>query len=771
MNQPNLLALLGLAVGIVLADKWTGPLWWAGAGLGLVVLACYKKWRETLIVLIALTTGFLYWGMRAPESPPSMRVQPQTEITGVVLDYPRITSERTSFDLRCEEAPRGVKKVRVVGYFSTRIDRGDILHIRGQLKEVREPGNPGEFDYRRFLARRGIYYTLTVKKPEHIQVLGEDRSWWQQLVVLSREKGMAAIEETLPAHEAALLKGMVLGESSGIDPEEYRDFQKTGLAHILAVSGLNVGFVMLLAVWLAALLRITGRGRLVLAAAFVFVYGCLAGWPVSLLRAALMAWLGLLAYYAGREKNPVNALAVAGTLMLIINPGWLFEISFQLSFLATWGLVYLFPVLREKLPGTGWLKDLILIPLTAQITTLPVIIYYFNLLSLSSLVANILGTYLVGAAIILGLCGLLVGMVSVSLAGVFLLPAGLATGLIIVITSWLAKLPGSCLWVAQPSGWAVALFYAGVVSLVKGLTGFSRRQVIAGSAIISFFLVLVLIPAGWKDRGRLHVTFLDVGQGDAVLIKTPQGRFVLVDGGGSRFWDVGNRVVLPLLQRQGIRKLDLLVVTHPDIDHIGGVIPVLNEMPVSYLGVSNTTYPGAAYREIDRIRSEQGLPIIELSRGHRINLEPGLTLEILHPPKEARQAGQDSGESSNNDSVVMRVGYGRISFLLTGDIEREVMDELVEEGMVEKSTVVKVPHHGSRGSLSPAFYEAASPQMAVVSVGETNIFGHPAPETLDLLHEINIKIYRTDHQGAITLVTDGQDLWVRTVKTAQGSRL
>ena len=765
MNQPNLLVLIGLALGIVTAAVAEPVLWWVGAGLLLGALVLNQKWLQAFLIIVGMGCGFLYWGLRVPE-PPAVVYEPTTvELVGVVQGYPRVTAERTSFDLRCEQVQEGLGRIRVTGYFPSEVRRGDVVRIKGRLQQVRSPGNPGEFDYQQYLERRDIYYTLTVKKPAHMQVVGEQRSWVETLLIGSRERGIQAIDQTLPPRQAALLKGMVLGERDEIDPEDYRDCQKTGIVHILAVSGLHVGFVVLLVYGVGLLLGLSERKKMLGAAVAVFIYGCLVGWPLSLLRASIMVWLGMLAYYGGREKNPVNALALAGLVLLLAHPTWLFEIAFQLSFMATWGLVYIFPILRDKLPGEGWLKDAVLVPVAAQLGILPVVIYHFSLLSISSLVVNIVGVYLAGAAVILGLCGLLAALVWVPLASVFLLPAGLVVDLITLLVGGVASLPGSYLWVARPPGWSIAAYYGGILLLARGWAVSSRRQLLVGTLIMGVFIILLAVPPGWKHRGELQVIFLDVGQGDGILIKTPGGRFVLVDAGGSQFWDVGHQVVVSALARQGIRTLDAIIISHPDLDHIGGVGPVMEEMRVKWLGVSQPTYPAEEYLEFERIRTSQGIPVVKLARGQRLNLEPELDITVIYP-EQSDVTGNLPWVSYNDNSLVVRMEYGRISFLFTGDIEEKGMKKLVESGVVKQATVVKVPHHGGRGSLYEPFYDAACPQAAVISVGANNTFGHPTPEVLDFLSERGIRVYRTDQHGAIIFGSDGQRLWVETIRPA-----
>jgi len=764
VNQPNVLLFIGFALGLFVAGTDDSSWFWAGAGMILVVLVYTGKWREGLLLAGAVAFGLFYWSVRVPEVPPLMATPKRVEVTGTVSDFPAVKPDRTSFYLHVNSGQPGMNRLRVVVRSAVPVQKGDYLSLKGQLETVREPGNPGEFNYKKYLERRQVYYILTVKKPDDLRVIGRSSSFIQYLMLSARAKGEAAIERYLPKTTAAIAKGIVLGTSDEIDPQDYGDFQKTGLAHILAASGMNVGFVMLMGVWTGEVLKLRRRTKGVLAAVLVLGYGCLTGWPVSLLRAALMAWLGLLAYYGGREPNLPNALAVSGLIMLVLNPVWLFELSFQLSFLATWGLIWLYPAWRQMIPYQGKVVDAILIPLAAQAATLPIIVHSFSLFSFSSLFANIFGAYLSGAALILGLIGFLVSTVFAPLAAVFLLPAGLAVDVITEMSRWLSYLPGSYLWVAAPPFWSVIGFYAGLVCLSSTRVKTDKRLLALSCFLLVVYLGLLLVTPGFRDKGWLEVTFLDVGQGDSILVKTPQGRFMLVDCGGNQLYDVGEKVVVPALARKGLRSLDMLVITHPDIDHIGGASTVIREMRPRVLGVSDTTWPGYNYQELQTGTQVKTLKVVELSQGQAVRLDPDLAIDVLYPEPSDEGRISNQGGTYNSDSVVMRLRYGRISFLLTGDIDGKVMDRLVAKKLIEPTTVVKAPHHGSRGSLSEAFYKAASPKVAVISVGEGNPFGHPSLQTLELLNDSGVKIYRTDLDGALTFKTDGGRLFVQTTK-------
>ena len=763
MNQPNLLLFAGFAMGLYAAGSESGffvLLVISAVWLGMAYLG---RWREALLVAGAVAFAFFYWAIRIPEVPPLSLNSRTVELKGTVADFPVMKSGRTGFYLNVDSARPDLKRVRVVTRSRVNVRKGDEVWVRGRLEAVRDPGNPGEFNYKKYLERRQIYYILTVKRSRDIRVVGSDRNFIQNVMLAAREKGEKAMERWLPEGTAVVAKGIVLGNADEINPQDYGDFQKTGLAHILAASGMNVGFVMVMGLWLADALKLKKRTRGWLAALLILFYGSMAGWPVSLLRAAVMAWLGLAAYYGGREPNLPNALAVSGLVMLLLNPAWIFELSFQLSFLATCGLIWLYPAWRQAVGLQSKIVDAFFIPLAAQAATLPLIVSGFSLFSLSSVVANFLGAYLCGAALILGLAGFFASIVIAPLAGIFLVPAGLAVDAITGISRLLARLPGSYLWVAPPPLWAGICFYAGLAGSTVGLRCRDRRVLGGGMLLISVYVVCMLLPGGMKDRGWLEITFLDVGQGDSILVKTPRGKSMLVDCGGSQFWDVGQETVVPALARKGLRKLDLLVITHPDLDHIGGAPAVIREMAPRVVAVSASAYPGSGFEEMEEARLRYSVPLVEVSKGQSIRIDPDLSIRVLYPePRETR--GLYSRSSSNEDSVIVRMDYGKVGFLLAGDIDVSVMDMLVQENSVRPATVVKVPHHGSKGSLSEGFYRAASPKIAVISVGRNNAFGHPSSQTLQLLDNLGIKIYRTDLDGAVSFKTDGKRLFVQTVR-------
>jgi competence protein ComEC len=284
-----------------------------------------------------------------------------------------------------------------------------------------------------------------------------------------RDKGADLIRQTLPARESSILLGMLLGTRDGIDEEQYEDFQKTGIVHLFSVSGLHVAFLLLLITWLTSLMRMSARGRFFTAAAILLLYGTMIAWPECVIRAVLMGILGLLAYYSGRENSLLNALAISGLVILIINPNAIFLISFQLTMLATWGLVYLFPVLRDHFPYQGKLWDLLLIPVAAELAVLPLIAYHFNMFAPVSIITNILVSYLSGVAVVCGFISLLLAPAIPAGAAIFLYPAGLCVEIILYIVELMKTVPGGFIWVAAPGVILTALYYAALLMGCRGL--------------------------------------------------------------------------------------------------------------------------------------------------------------------------------------------------------------------------------------------------------------------------------------------------------------
>lgn len=757
MNKLWPLAFFAMATGIILAYYKLGVI----AVCMMIILfastiTCVKYRRQLLVGLLLLLVGFVYAQLRIPVMPAALSGVQGVSCSGRIHDFPLIEEDKTTFILLTKRNSPWEKKIRVVCYFKADLARGDYVSLYGVLKTPRRPGNPGEFDYPLYLSHNGIYYNLSVKNSGDLQIAVRNRGalYWLDKF---RMRGETLARDNLPAHEAAILLGMILGTREDIDEDQYQAFQKTGIIHLFSVSGLHVGFLLLLVGWIVSLLGLSKGKRFIIGTTVLLLYGTMIAWPICVIRSIFMGILGLGAYYFGRKSDMMNALAIAGIFNLLIAPSALFTISFQLTFLAAWGLIFIFPRLREIFPYKGWGWDLIWLPLAAELAVLPMIAYYFNILTPVSIITNILVAYISGAAVIIGFIALFLTPIIPFLAALFFYPAGFFTEVILFIVNRVQHLPGAYIWVKTPPVLLVILYYVGLVAVISALKNPPQRKwLYPSSAIILLFFVVLLIPASFYNRGMLEVDFIDVGQGDGILIKTPQGKFILLDGGGSTFYDVGNNTVLPYLHRRGIRYLHMIINSHPDNDHLQGLESVTKETPVGLIAVPYNLLNAEEYRPLKQTAQRRKVSWQGLSAGQEIKLEKGLRIQVLHPGGDTFKKN-----NSNNQSVVLRISYGEFSLLLTGDIEKEAMQALLNEGLLNNTTIVKIPHHGSKGSLVPEFYQQLNARYAVISVGDNNHFGHPSPDILTMLKQANLQILRTDLDGAIIIFTDGRHMQIK----------
>ncbi|MBO8158697.1 DNA internalization-related competence protein ComEC/Rec2 [Thermosyntropha sp.] len=747
---------LTFAFGITLAYYGLDFLAFAFTSLLLLLFLIFPHLPKHLFIAgLILLAGTLYLNLFAIPFPLSAPAVQNVEVRGKVISYPRFYEEKCSFILKAEDVPDYQQRMQVFAYFLPDIKKGDEVIVKGRISLPSKPGNPGEFDYPSFLKKERIYYILTVKKESDLKVTDKAKginfflnNW--------REKAGKTVKENLPKKEAAVLSGMLLGKKEEISPESYKEFRRAGIAHLFAVSGLHVGFLVILITWILSFFSFSSREKIVISSAVLIIYGSIIGWPVSVMRAIIMAVLGMAAFYLKRENGLLNSLGLSGFIILLIDPYTLFKMGFQLSFAATWGLVYLYPCLKKKIRCNSWLSDLILVPFSAQLAVLPLIAYYFYLFNPVSIVTNILVSYLAGGAIISGFLGLFSSFMFPFLSPLFLYPAGFLTEIIVLISKMVIKLPGAYIWVKMPSIWLVMIYYAGILIICFSLNfaDRSRKYFLLGILMVCSFIIVLCLPPSVYNRGLVEVVFIDVGHGDSILIKTPQGKFILIDGGGSRFSSVVERKLMPYISCRGINHIFMVINSHPDIDHLQGLELVLKERKVQYVALPEVFKDCPEYS----FMKKSARNLVWLKKGDVIESENDFRLEVLYP-----EGDFSPEEKYNNFSLVIYLKYKNFSLLLPGDIEREGIEFMLNENLLKKAVVVKVPHHGSRGSLIPEFYKTISPEIAVLSVGKNN-FGHPHPEVIKELTKENIEILRTDKKGAITLFSNGSELRISTFK-------
>jgi competence protein ComEC len=635
-----------------------------------------------------------------------------------------------------------------------------------------------DFDYRDYLAQRNIYSLMGYAEVKWLS--GGDGATWKRTLLDFKGRAQATIARILPEPEASLLTGILLGVESGIPRELNDDFKATGASHVIAISGFNISIITALLMatlgrvvrnrWLAAGIAILG----------VVTYTILVGADAAVVRAAAMGIITVIGVAVQRPGLALNSLAVAALVMTLLNPFTLWDVGFQLSVAATFGLILYaqrFEVATQKLLErklsaeraqqiVGWISEALLLTLAAQITTTPLILWHFGRLSVVSLLTNALILPVQSLVMFFGGVATLVGLLAEPLGRVLGWGAYLWLTWTIRVVEWTAGFPLASVPL-ELSDLALILVYATIGGLTAlALLEAERRRALWHSVRERLSLKLTLggmalvTGVAWLailqfPDGKLHVTFLDVGQGDAILIETPGGLQILVDGGPE------GSVLLSELGRHmpfWDRTLDLVVLTHPDADHISGLIPALERYGVRAVLARAGPYESELVHAWDKALAHEGATLIRGETSARLALSEGVVLEVLHP---GPQLMRGSDADANNNSVVIRLTYGEVAFLLSGDVEAEAEQALLRSGAYLPSTVLKVAHHGGKTSTTPAFLDAVRPQVAVISVGQDNKFRHPSTEVLERLEEVPL-VYRTDQNGAVTISSDGHSLWIET---------
>ncbi|MCV0403374.1 MAG: DNA internalization-related competence protein ComEC/Rec2 [Chloroflexi bacterium] len=708
------------------------------------------------------------------------------EVVGVVADDPRPREDRMQVVLRDVVMVVGGAPVtatdRLLAWMPRGIDLGsaDRVRVRGRL-EV--PEDFDGFAYRAYLARQGVAVIARVRDADVVA----EASGPPALLAGVRATLLGGLNRLVPEPEAALGAGILLGVRSAIAPEIEDAFAAAGLTHVVAISGWNIAIVAALVAVAARPLERGPGGRWTTAAVAVSVVGgyvLLAGASPSVVRAALMAGAMLVARLGGSRAHAASALMLAALLMLIAAPSVLWDVGFQLSLLATAGLIWFGAGIERRLPGwPGWIREPVALTLAAQLTTLPVILVNFERLSLVAPLANVLVVPFVPVAMLLAAVAALVGAATGHLPALLADSLGWLAGgaawlvlrTIVVLGSATASIPLAAVDVSIPPPVAVA--WLPVLAIVAWALADERgteqraaldvpgsgrarptrllRPVPIGAALIC---VLAVISLASRPDGRLHVTVLDVGQGDAILVETPTGRTMLVDGGPDP-----ERT----LRRMGAnlpffaRRIDLLVLSHPHQDHVAGLVDVLARHRIGALLHAGIPFENAAADRLFADAELAGVPTILARAGLHLRLDPSTGLEVLAPSDAAAAAPLPEGDI-NNGSVVLALGHGGFTALLTGDAEAPVENALVSAGIVPWADLLKVGHHGSTSSTTGGLLDAARPTVAVISSGSGNEYGHPAPETLAALAARgSISVYRTDLDGDVELATDGRTMSVR----------
>lgn len=905
-----LVALCAVWVGgSVIACLTSEYIWWVLAGLSLILYSSYlllPQHRRSIVIMgSVMLIASIYWHWNEVNNiskiPATLQVQDSQMVdqpiqsSGVITSPIKIDGDLVTFFMNTYYFQKGQtlttpEKVRIQLKLAKESElqtaalwqRGDQIQIQGIWKVPGEARNFNTFDYSDYLHTQYVHWMISAKGADSLEKtilpLSKITRWkWELLRYNDQVRADlgARIDVLFDDRDRGYMKGLLIGDSGDLDPETFASFSRQGLTHILAISGLHVAIYTAILLWLLRQMKITKERACLIVIVLLPIYVLLTGASPSAVRAGIMGMIGLYALSRGILKDGLHILCAACIGMLIYEPYYLLNVSFQLSFIVTAGLIIFVPLVQpllQKIPSK-W-AGAIAVTWVAQMISFPLTIYYFNQFSILSSVANFILVPIVSLIV------LPIGSIVLALSYIWL-PVAHSLGNVVSwvntwtfhLVDWIDVIPGMLtIWYSPSMLWILlyyVLLYIGlrcnqsiiqwkfreqsshadssdhssdpestitqplkkhisvrdrqytVLNSTDNNRSFSLLNVIHSrwrvrsylspwikrryfACWISGWLVIILISYGYiqpTTSGNGIVQYLDVGQGDSILITTPQGKQILVDGGGTMTferpgqewrkrknpYEIGNKLLVPLLKKRGIHQLDAVLLTHGDHDHAGGLPAVVKQIPVDHFIFNGTLPDGDSLNPLIKTILDEQIPLITPTPGSELQIDDQTTLtflapESLHQGKNNQIKGLPREENQNHYSVVFLLTMNKRHFVFTGDAdqaeEQGILYHLQQSSMFESSSelaisrtesvfpvdVLKIGHHGSKTSSSSEWLHYWQPALSVISVGATNTYGHPTEEVLERIEEVDSEVARTDLQGEIQIqVTSNGEMLKRVI--------
>lgn len=785
---PLLIPFVSMVAGLTLSAG-TGmfcSLLTLAAGFVCLLLASFH--RDKYVFSAGMALFFFLWGLFAlspwlnpSRTAASIRYKTSdvpVTLEGIVASRPVVSPDGSSMAVRVERLSSNNKPAESVhGRLMLYVSEGDVSFTRGdrircmtRISIPRLLGLPGEFNFPRYLAFQEVEAIGRVASQEDIVLVraAAEESFQRSIDLVARRLGDAVRAAVADERISSVLAALLIGDQKRIPRDLADAYSRAGVNHILSISGFHVGiiaaFITLSSLWLLTrfeflILRCNVRRLVVLLAVpSMLFYLLLTGNAPATARSVIMLAAFAFALYAERESDPINTLLLAAFLLVALNPPSLFDLSFQLSFLSLWGIVIVVPPVTERIlfARSAWSRtfiQFIAASVAASCVTLIPVLFAFKVASLNGILANFLIVPLLGYGAVL--------------AGFLVLP------LLVMVPSCNHILLWPSAKLIEISNWIIAGFAGLPVIRFHGITRWdilffllfmcamtfvhNRRHRLALGAALPLFALAMHLQQASAD-GRLHITMLSVGQAEAMLIRLPDGKNMLVDGGGylhDTGLDFGQRTLAPALGALGVQRIDWMISTHDHPDHIGGLAFVARHFNVGEFWRTPAGLTSENSSGIKSALSERRIVERKLSAGDTFKLSGGVVIKVLSPG--GISPGYSGGDEMdvNEESLVFRLNYGKFSMLFASDAGFAAERRILSNGHELASTVLKVGHHGSRHSTSEEFLNGVKPELALISAGAANRFGLPSSRTLELLASRKIPVYRTDRDGTIELVSDG----------------
>jgi competence protein ComEC len=645
---------------------------------------------------------------------------------------------------------------------------GFEIELTGRFKKGRERRNPGEFDYNSYLKAKGIQGIITVDNLADIKIIDESPELFSNSIFQARKYINKQISLMHNTETTALLRGLLLADRREIDQETKTQFINSGVVHVLAVSGLHVGFIALIFIILF------GRFNIYLRSVFTIIgllfFMLLTGVPPSVFRATVMALVIIVAFLTNRSTNIFNSLAIAALIILILNPDEIYSPGFQLSFSAVLSIGIIYPILSRAIIRYQFKSKLaryvllfMAVSFAAQIGTLPFTLIYFSKLSVIALAANIIVIPAIGIILSLSVVTLIIGSIFPSIAIYYAATNDLITMLMLKLINLTGELSFSHFTIIGYSIYDSVVFYFFIGLFIYYIGRFKTKLasiVLLLLTISNVYLFSFLDDEELLPENQLSVLMVDVGQGDSFIIKFPNNKTALIDAGEATFYfDYGERVVIPLLNYLGIEKIDYGFVSHLDLDHYGGFVSLILEDRIGEIYKPALDTSLTKDLKFESFLVNKNIPITYYDNQ---SLEIGNCKVYILTDKEESEF---YNLSSNNKSGIIKIVFGGSSFLFTGDAEKRVENILINDYQSFLDVdVLKVGHHGSKTSSSTEFLQYTSPQNALISAGIKNKFGHPHENVISKFKSNNVKILRTDINCAVLIVSDAEQIFAENWK-------
>ncbi len=821
MRGPLIYPLIALIGGIISGYYLAIPVYLLFGGIIVILISLFltiiKKWITASFLLIISFTFLLgyfdiqkrFYLTQSNEHISRYIGAGKLVLEGVAVENPFVRPDKTVLFVRCQRIFNGKSYIPVTGDIrlvipsALNFQYGDYIRFYSILKKIESFQNPGGFNYERYMNLHGVYATGFVANNSQIVLVRKNAASGIRLKLeIFRLYLKRLIYQNASTPQREIIEAMTIGNQNAIPTEVRDNFNKTGTSHILSISGLHIGMVAATTFFIISLILKSSEYlmlrfniiKLASAGAFlmILIYALIAGMSVTVVRSALMALVFLCALFLDKQKDIFNVLALTALIILVVSPEALFDISFQLSFMSVLAIIYIVPrfssfsfSLLAELPL--WRQKIIqhislsiLVCIAATLGTIPLIVFYFNRVSSITIIANLISVPLLGTiALVFCMAFILCAFFSPIIAGFFIKIASFFVQISVDVINYLASLSWSAFSFTKPSIAEIVIFYLLIFFSLRfidsrNINGIRKNfpdryplflKFILITLIVFFLADVVYLWSKDKFSSELRVTAIDVGQGSAILVRFPGGKNMLIDGGGfpDSSFDMGKLVIAPFLYHERISTIDTVVLTHPHPDHIQGLLYITENFNVRDVWSTGQLSEDEIFQQWQKIIAQKKIKMNFLSAQSPTAKINGAQLNVLWPLQPISVNASDlSASDVNDDSLVLKIKYGNVSFLFPADITSSVESSLIKSKRDLHSDVLFVPHHGSFSSSSIDFIKKVSCRYAVISAGKANVFHHPHQRTLDRYKSFSVNLLRTDKNGAITLTTDGTTLQVNT---------